>query len=92
MKRPVSHKRPCPGEAGLRVGSRRVGHKLLAQLLVVERVDIGLGIGLQHDLANAEHARFIAIAGDADRELAAGKVLLDQRRLAIARDDARNRR
>ena len=58
----------------------------------MERVDIGLGIGLQHDLANAEHARFIAIAGDADRELAAGKVLLDQRRLAIARDDARNRR
>jgi hypothetical protein len=92
LKRPVSRKRPRACELRFGVGSGRVGHELLAQLLVVERVDIGLGIGLQHNLANAEHAGVIAIAGDAHRELATGKVLLDQGRLPIAGDDARGSR
>src|SRR5262245_56671280 len=39
LKRPVSRKRPQACTLRFRVGSRRVDHKLLAQLLVAERVD-----------------------------------------------------
>src|SRR4029078_12497906 len=52
----------------------------------MERVDISLGMLFQKDLAHAEHARAIAIADDANGELAARKILLDQRRLIVALD------
>jgi hypothetical protein len=68
----------------------RIDDKVLAQLLVVERVDIGLGMLFQKDLAHAEHARAIAIADDANGELAARKILLDQRRLLVALDNPRH--
>src|SRR4026207_876958 len=68
----------------------RIDDEFLAQLLVVERVDIGLGMLFQKHLAHAERARAIAIADDANGELAARKILLDQRRLIVALDDPRH--
>src|SRR4026207_1499052 len=67
----------------------RIDDEFLAQLLVVERVDIGLGMLFQKHLAHAERARAIAIANDANGELAARKILLDQRRLLVALDKPR---
>ena len=44
------------GKTRLIVVGALIDHQLLAQLLVVQRVDVGLGILFEQDLAHAEHA------------------------------------
>jgi len=85
----IGGKRALPGKARLIVVGALVDNQLLAKLLIVQRVDIGLGILLEQDLADAEHGRVLAVADDADGELAAGQIGLDQHRLVIARKQLR---
>ena len=88
-KRMIGGKRALPGKTRLIVVGALVDDQLLAKLLVVQRVDIGLGILLEQDLADAEHGRILAVADDADGELAAGQIGLDQHRLVVARKQLR---
>ena len=92
FERLIGVERPRAGKQRLGVGGRRIDDEVLAQLLVVQRVDIGLGILAEQDLAHAEHARVIAVADDADGELATRQIVLDQRRLLVTLDHARRRR
>ena len=52
--------------------------------LVAVRIDAGIRALEQHDLERRERARRVARAEDADRELAAGQIVLDEHRLPIA--------
>src|SRR6476469_6674246 len=74
FKRMTCGKRSLAGKTRLSIVGALVDHQVLATLFIMQRVDVGLGILFQQDLADAEHGRILAVADDAYSELTARQI------------------